>query len=180
MAESFWSDYRVEPKRVFRWILRINSIPAWTIKKVKLPSFKQTEAEHAYINHTFFFPGRLKWDEVSFTLVDAVDPDSAATLMKIIENSGYVFPKKSTNTSTVSKSRAVLALGNVEIVQLGAGEGGLEEAEEISIWTLKNAWLRDVTQSELNYEEDGLVELDCVIRYDWAEQIKSGTPARVG
>lgn len=177
MSNSFWSDHVVEPKRIFRWQLRLNSVPAWTIKECKKPSFTQTKAQHQYLNHTFNFPGRIEWQEMPVTLVDPINPDIAATLMDIMTRSGYRFPESSLNTSTVSKKRAVEALGNVEIVQLDAGPGGLEEATPIEIWRLKNAWLKDFDNATLNYSEDGLVEIKTVIVYDYAVPILTGQPA---
>ena len=44
-----------------------------------------------YINHTFHYPGRVEWENVTITIVDPVDPNaasSAAQLLKI----GYHIP----------------------------------------------------------------------------------------
>ena len=39
----------------------------------------------------------------------------------------------------------------------------------IEMWTLKYAWLKGVTFSDLSYEDDGLRTIDMTWRYDWAE-----------
>ena len=79
MAESFWADYKVEPKRKFRWVLHLDHIPAWTLKKVTKPSYTVSEIKHSFINHSFYYPGRVEYNEVEFTLVDPVEPDAAST-----------------------------------------------------------------------------------------------------
>ena len=50
---QFWNNSILEPKRKFRWLLQVNGIPYWTIKKVQRPQYTVGEAEHKYINHTF-------------------------------------------------------------------------------------------------------------------------------
>ena len=89
---AFWSDAREgvrDPKRQFRWVLRNNHIPVFTLKKVSKPSFTVQESTHKYINHTYYYPGRVEWNTISMTLADAVDPDGAATMVDIIKQGGY-------------------------------------------------------------------------------------------
>ena len=64
-------------------------IPAYLLKKVSKPSFTISETPHKYLNHTFYYPGRVEWNTVSMTLADPVEPDAAALVMKAIHASGY-------------------------------------------------------------------------------------------
>ena len=52
MADRFWNEPDVEPKRKFRWILSVgdSDIPAWVIKKVTKPTFTISEVKHSFIN----------------------------------------------------------------------------------------------------------------------------------
>ena len=95
MADRFWNEPDVEPKRKFRWILSVgdSDIPAWVIKKVTKPTFTISEVKHSFINHSFYYPGRVEYNEIEFTLVDPVDPDMAANLLDIIKGSGYELPE---------------------------------------------------------------------------------------
>ena len=169
MGNSFWSDPSVEPKRVMRWIMNINGIPEWIIKASGKPSFVVGEAKHRFINHTFWFPGGIEWEPITIKLVDPVAPDASRTMMNILYNSGYRFPQTATELSTISKKKAVEALGNVVISQLGP-----EGDDIVEQWQLKNGWVQKVNFGELNYESEDLTELEMVIRYDFAEMIVSG------
>lgn len=173
MAESFWSDSKVEPKRAYRWILLLGGIPQWMCKKVSKPSFAVSETEHTYLNHKFYYPGRVEWNTVTVTLADPVAPDAAHTMVKIIEGSGYSLPKsqKEAEKSTISKANATNALGSVRIQQLGADGTPIEE------WELVNAWVKDVKLGELDYESDDMVDVELEIRYDYAVLNKAGVPA---
>ena len=173
MAESFWSDSGVEPKRAYRWILLLGGIPQWMCKKVSKPSFAVSETEHTYLNHKFYYPGRVEWNTVTVTLADPVAPDAARTMVDIISNSGYSLPngQVKAEASTISKSKAVKALGTVKIQQLGSDGKAIEE------WELINAWVKDVKFGELDYESDDMVDVELELRYDYANLRKDGEGA---
>lgn len=160
---GFWSDPNTEPKRSFRWLLYIGGIPQWMMKDCKKPSYEITEIPHAYLNHTFHYPGRMKWAPVDISLVDPLTPDASATIMGIVQASGYAFPTSPDQTTTISKARAVAALGNVKIVQLDA------DGNEAEIWILRNAWISKVDFGELKYEADEMVNIKLTLVFDYAE-----------
>ena len=83
-----------DPKRKFRFYVEFQGIAApvggatlWYAKAVAKPSFAIEKTEHAYLNHTFKYPGKVTWDDLDVTLVDPVDPDVAATLSDIVVKS---------------------------------------------------------------------------------------------
>lgn len=74
---AFWSDNQVEPKRKFKFLLTIDgatqdeTIPSFVVKKVTKPSFKISESSHQFLGNKFYFPGKLEWNEIDITLIDA-------------------------------------------------------------------------------------------------------------
>jgi hypothetical protein len=154
----------------------------WYAKKVKKPKMNMSKTEHSYLNHTFKYPGRVTWDDVTVSLVDPVSPDAAQHLAATIQASGYIVPKTYNDVTTVSKKRASEMLGEVQIIQIDEsleGEGGdaalVSGGRAIETWTLKNAWLMDVDFGELDYESDDLTEINLTIAYDYAT-LKSPEP----
>jgi len=162
MSDAFWSSPKVEPKRANKWVLYINEIPTWIVKKVGKPGYAVTEATHKYLNHTFYYPGRVEWQEIALTLVDPVDPDASEQMIKKLRTSGYIFPTNSEQTQTISKVKAVEVLGSPRIVQIDPDGQIVEE------WTLYNAWVKSVKFGELDYEQDNLTNIEITLRYDWA------------
>ena len=89
---TFWNDQNFEPKRVFRWKVSLltatpgaaggagTNVPAFFAKKITKPVLTVEEAEHKYLNKSFYFPGHLKWDPVTVTLID----DNAGTVVDSI------------------------------------------------------------------------------------------------
>jgi hypothetical protein len=171
MSERFWSNPFTEPKRSYRFLLNINGIPAWIVKKVNKPNAEITNTEHQYLNHTFNYPAKVKWNKISVTLVDPVSPDASKTMMDIIARSGYHFPEDPNDTTTISKAGAVASLGRVAIAQIGA-----EDNEVVEEWSLTNAWVSKVEFGELDYSADTMTEIKLEITYDYAKLTRSGVP----
>jgi len=178
MAEggsAFWSAAELgDPKRAYRWLITIAGFGAdtatWHAKKVSKPSFTITETAHTFLNHKFYYPGRVEWNTVTVTLVDPVNPDAAANTNAIIAASGYKVPGDKNTVQTMGKAKAVRALGSVQIAQIDV------DGTKLETWVLKNAWIKDVKFGDLDYEADDLTMIDLEIRYDWAECItKNGS-----
>jgi hypothetical protein len=178
---AFWSDTGQgvpAPKRNYRWLLFLGGIPQWICKKVTKPSFSLSEAEHTYLNHKFYYPGRVEWTTVDVTLVDPVSPDASQTMYDIFKSAGYTPPENQIDTMTVSKAAAVNSLGTVRIQQLGvntgtsgtnvAAEGGIPTLP-VEEWILYNAWVKEVKFGELDYTSDDLTEITLTLRYDFAK-----------
>ena len=167
---TFWSknfaDGGTDPKRKFRFMVTCTNLggAVWYAKTCAKPGFTINAAEHKFLNHTFFYPGNVTWQDVTMTLVDPGDPDIAGTLADIIEASKYAIPaNESATMSTISKASAVNALGTIYITQLDS-DGGEQET-----WTLQNAWISEYKWGELEYGADDLNTLDVTIKYDWAQ-----------
>ena len=183
---SFWTENYSSsgvnnPKRNFRFKVQFTKMNALTgfdstvlfyAKTAAKPSFTLGETTHAFLNHTFKFPGRVTWNDVTITMVDpgpsTGDSETstngvASALTKLLNNSGYVIPTSAGDDfTTISKTKAVSAIGNVIITQLD------HDGSPIEKWTLYNAFISDVKYGDLSYEDDNLTEYSITLRYDWA------------
>jgi len=167
---TFWSaQYDAQskdPKRGFRFAIRFQGINGaeivWFAKKVTKPSYTITESKHSYLNHNFYFPGRVEWDTISMTLVDPVSPGAVAQTNALVVASGYQIPGNSADLASMSKGKATAAVGYMVIEQIDSNNQVIES------WTVKNPFIKSVKFGELAYENDDLNEIELEIRYDWA------------
>lgn len=167
---AFWSEqYNAQskdPKRGFRFKITFQGMNGgdivWFAKKVAKPSYTITEAKHSYLNHNFYFPGRVEWDTISMTLVDPVSPGAVAQTNALVVASGYQIPGSPADLVTMSKGKSAASVGYIVIEQIDA-EGRVTE-----MWTLKNPFIKAVNFGELAYENDDLTEIEIELRYDWA------------
>lgn len=173
---AFWQSTEIEPKRSYRFILSISggpeSFPPYIIKSVKKPAFSIGETPHQYLNHTFYYPGRVTWENINFVIVDTLgDSDNgSAKLMGLLEACGYTLPEPG-SYNTISKKSAVSALKQVQIQTIDA-EGVVKES-----WYLKNAWIQAASFGELSYESEDMQNVSVTLRYDNAG-LSTVDPAR--
>ena len=80
----FWStnfgnqeDILKDPKRNFRFYITITGINTdnggpmiWYAKDVQKPTFTMAEASHEYLNHTYYYPGKITWNTIDIKMVD--------------------------------------------------------------------------------------------------------------
>lgn len=164
---AFWTDATLQdPKRKFRFtvqLLAFEETATWYAKSVTKPQITIAETSHVFLNHTFYYPGKVEWNSIDVTLVDPVSPDAVANTMAIIASAGYKPPANATDLTTMSKARAVGALKGVVIDQIDSEGNSLEK------WTLNNAFITSANLGDLSYDDDGLSEITLSLRYDWAE-----------
>lgn len=177
---SFWTngDSGKDPKRNFRFKVTISGFSGenqkkvgksdsslvWYAKKVQKPNFTTANSKHVFMGHTFYWPGKTEWQEITMTLVDPETPNATAILYSIAQDSGFQLPDIGGDGRfiTQSKSKSITALGTVTIEQLDA------EGKSIETWTLKQPHITKISFSELDYENDDLTTIDIGFRYDWA------------
>lgn len=193
---AFWSDNQVEPKRKFKFLLTIDgatqdeTIPSFVVKKVTKPSFKISESSHQFLGNKFYFPGKLEWNEIDITLIDAggfnereaatvgtdaegpLKNDITSKLVSLITKFGYQNPEQvgqqivsgfnDGTLKTFSKFAGVATVPSILIQQIDSNGSAVET------WELKNAWVKEITFGELDYTSEDLTEITLKLRYDWA------------
>ena len=162
---GFWNDQQnFDTKRAYRWVAVFNRVAPYAIKSVSKPSLSISETSHRFLNHTYYYPGRVEWSTIDLSLVDPLSPDATKTVLHMIESAGYN-PNidESSLKETISKSKAVAALSNLEIQQLDA------DGAKVEVWKLRHPWIKDAKFGNLSYDSDDLMDISVTIRFDWCE-----------
>lgn len=184
---TFWQDGQsFKPKRAYRFQMLIQGagdertvdvgragigkvgIAPFVIKKVDKPGFAISESGHNYLNHTFYYPGKITWDEITVDIVDVIGRDeegvdASAEVVKMLKVAGYRIPSDQNQLQTISKSDSIRGLGQVKIVQID------EIGNTVETWTLKNAWIKTVKFGTLDYTSEDLLNVGITLRYDFCE-----------
>ena len=170
----FYSDFQTEPKRSFRYLFYLsgeeNVVQPYTVQTVKKPNFTvEGPVEAKYIQHTFKYPGRVRWEDVSVTIIDpgGANEDAGLILNNMLARAGYSVPRGGpaqapTVNESISKAKARQALGLPRLAQID------DLGRQIDEWTLHNAYLANVDFGQLSYNEDSLVTYTLTITYDFA------------
>lgn len=204
MADNFWHDATIEPKRNFRFELRISEDPnlTWLVKTTEKPKLNVSSVPHQYINHTFNYPGRVVWNPVAITLVDvplytreAGTSDTTGRVYQFLRKAGYRVPLGDPDTAidraatNMEKADAVGALGAIHIRQLGNSIDATTAntklmPDYVDEWTLHNAFVQgEVNFGTLSYADEELTTISFTLQYDWAtfsDRFALGTPRGPG
>jgi hypothetical protein len=190
---TFWTNSGFEPKRAFRFKVSIAGIPAFYVKKITKPKFTLQEAEHKFLNRSYFFPGHVTWDPVTVTFVDDTSGLVLEQLTHVLNVSNYGDIKNKGDLSglgaekkkfrTVQKQAIATATKDgvtgatpAAVSNQAAGDGQIITIEQIDSTDLVvvekielyNGWIKGITPSELSYDTEDLSSYDIEIRYDWA------------
>ena len=158
---AFWSDKQeiIEPVRPYRFRIQ-NAVGSgessywWWAKSISKPSFEITREEYQLINH----PGILTWKDVTIKIID-YKQDGGTKLYKLyefIKESKYSFDQ---SKDGIAKENIIM---NIIIEQLDADGKWMEK------WTLKNAFIMSLDNTDLSYEDETLSEITILIAYDEA------------
>lgn len=171
---TFWASKDSQPKRQHRFIFSFGDktgngageLPSWVCNSVTRPAMEISTIEHPYLNYTFKYPGRAKWNNISVTLSDPLTPDASQILYKWLEKCGYTPPMGKPEDKAFMKSftKAGFAdfFGTITIEALNS-EGDAKET-----WNLFNPIITSVNWGEFNYGSEELLNITVDIAYDYA------------
>lgn len=175
---AFWSDSNsLEPLRQNRWYMYFGSSDiqsyVFALKECTKPSYKIDTTQHVLINHTFNYPKNVVWQPINIKMVTARNDCNCWLLTQAMQShiikSGYLTPDKK-QTIEISKLLMTNAFGpeGLHIIQVD------ENGNTLETWKLRNPMITDVKNGNLSYSEEGFVDTDMTITYDYAKYY-SGT-----
>jgi len=152
---TFWTDSTFEPLRKYRFLVRIgDSDIRFDLKTVTLPNWETDMVEYKLMNHMIKYPGIGKWADCQMTFVVT----SGSSQKKFLYMTGYKNIKG--NGATLEKKKFP---SNPRIELLS------ENGAVVTTFELWNAWIQSIEYGELNYEEDGFVEVNLTISVDYVK-----------
>jgi hypothetical protein len=181
----FWNEGK-EPLRQYRWVMEFDGKLAgmrYALKKASRPTMKISEVTHKYLNHFYYYPGRLEWDPISVTFASTVTANDAAlgdsTLIDALITAGYIYPTKDNEWGTISKANAIAQLtsGTTSTPEAPASAAGGKSiglklldagGTAIETWYLWNCLFTEVKFDSLDYSAEDILNIDVTIKYDYA------------
>jgi len=79
-SEIFFTAF--EPKVSNRFIMYIEGIPSYIIKKASAPGFEANEITLDHINVYRKIKGKIKWNDINLTLYDPIAPAGSQAVME--------------------------------------------------------------------------------------------------
>ncbi len=143
-----------EPVRLFRWLIGIDGIDAYTAKTFARPSRTFDEIRIDYINTVHWLSGKPVWNDITLTLYDPIAPSSAAKILSWVKLN---YEEETGRAGYASNYKKDIFLKMLDPVGAVAQK-----------WSIKGAWPRDINFNELDYNSAEAATCSMVLRYDAA------------
>lgn len=150
--QSLANEY--EPKRMFRWILELDGIDAFTAKTASRPSKQFETTVIDYINQKIKYAGKGDWQPFDIVLNDPIAP---AASQKVVE-----WLKLVHDDSTGRMGYKSLYAKTFSIKILDPGNMVVEK------WRIVNAWPSNIVFGELDYSSSEVLTAKFTVTFDRA------------
>jgi hypothetical protein len=169
-----------EPKRQHRWIVQFPALSGieFLATEVKKPAVKMETTKHEFLNHKFKFPGKVDWQPIEVTFLDAFEPNVGSSFYNALLDAGYRQPSGfSQSLAGFTKQANTAALGGtVFLFQLDGGASVTIPGSSLVVpkkreeWRIVNPIITGITWGEtMKYEGAEMVNVKVSLDYDYAE-----------
>lgn len=152
-SEIFYTNF--EPKVKNRFILYVDGIPSFIIKKVNRPKLTQAKKELDHINVKSYYKGKSVWDEVSMELYDPIVPSGAQAVMEWVRLHHESVTGRDGYGDFYKKNVTINVLGPV--------------GDKVEEWQLVNSFIVSADFQEMDWSDDGAAQMiSLTLAYDYA------------
>lgn len=150
--EIFYTAF--EPKVQNRFIMYIDGIPSYLIKKAATPSVSFTDIKLDHINVYRKLKGKAEWADITLNLYDPVTPSGAQAVMEWVRLAHESVTGRNGYSDFYKKDVTLNTLGPV--------------GDIVGEWVIKGAYVKSANFGEYDWSSDAYVSLDVTLAYDYA------------
>ena len=143
-----------EPKLQNRFIMYVEGVPAYLIKKVARPSITFEEVVLDHINIQRYVKGKGAWQDLAIELYDPVVPSAAQACMEWIRLSHESVTGRDVYSDFYKKDVVINVLGPV--------------GDKVEEWTLKGSWIKEATFGDMDWSTNEVIGISLTLKYDYA------------
>lgn len=151
--EIFWTAF--EPKTQHRFIMYVDGVPSFVLKKVDRPKPVSERKALDHINLQRYYKGKTIWQEITAELYDPVVPSGAQAVMEWIRLSHESVTGRDGYQDFYKKDITINVLGPV--------------GDKVEEWTLKGAFITNADFQTLDWSNTGdPLGITITLSYDYA------------
>jgi hypothetical protein len=130
-----------EPKVQNRFIMYMDGVPSFLIRKTDRPKLEQASKELDHINTKRFYKGKSVWQPITMELYDAVVPSGAQAVMEWVRLHHESVTGRDGYADFYQKDLTINVMGPV--------------GDKVEEWTLKGAFITNADFGTLDWSDDG-------------------------
>lgn len=149
--EIFFTAF--EPKVQNRFIMYIDGIPSYLIKKAASPQVSFTDIKLDHINVYRKLKGKAEWADISLNLYDPVTPSGAQAVMEWVRLGHESVTGRNGYSDFYKKDLTLNTLGPV--------------GDIVGEWIIKGAYVKSVNFGEYDWSNDAYISIDLTVAMDY-------------
>lgn len=142
-----------EPKVQNRFIMYMDNIPSFMVKSVTAPNFEDNVVKLDHINTYRKIRGKREYGTMDMTLYDPITPSGAQSVIEWARLGYEAVTGRAGYSDFYKKDITLNLLGPV--------------GDIVSEWVIKGAFLTNVNQGDLSWDNDEVVELSITVDMDY-------------
>ena len=143
-----------EPKLQNRFIMEIDGIPGYLIKKISRPSVTFGEVVLDHINVKRKLKGKANWDNITCDLYDPVTPSGAQAVMEWVRLSHEAVTGRDGYSDFYKKDIYIQTLGPV--------------GDVVEEWILKGAFVQSANFGDMDWSSEAPANISITMVMDYA------------
>jgi len=152
-SEIFYTAF--EPKVKNRFILYVDGIPSFVIKKCDRPKITQASKELDHINIKTYYKGKTTWGSMTLELYDPIVPSGAQAVMEWVRLHHESVTGRDGYQDFYKKDLTINVLGPV--------------GDKVEEWKLVGSFIVSADFQEMDWSDDGAAQMISLsIAYDYA------------
>lgn len=150
--ELFFTAF--EPQVQNRFIMYIDGIPAYLIKKASAPGFNANEIILDHINVYRKIKGKIRWDDITLNLYNPIVPSGAQAVMEWARLAHESVTGRDGYSDFYKKDITLNALGPV--------------GDIVSEWIIKGAFIKTAKFGDYDWSQgEAVINLDLTLGMDY-------------
>jgi hypothetical protein len=149
--ELFFTAF--EPKMKNRFILYMDGVPSYVVKKIARPTLQQEAKALDHINVQRYVKGKSKWGNMQLELYDPIVPSGAQAVMEWVRLHHESVTGRDGYLEFYKKDLTLNILGPV--------------GDKVEEWIIKGAQITEVNFGELDWGTDEVMTFTLTIQPDY-------------
>jgi hypothetical protein len=149
--EIFYTAF--EPKVQNRFIMYIDGIPSYLIKKAASPQVSFTDIKLDHINVYRKLKGKAEWADIAMDLYDPITPSGAQAVMEWVRLGHESVTGRNGYSDFYKKDLTLNVLGPV--------------GDIVSEWVIKGAYIKNATFGDYDWSADAYATISLTVAMDY-------------
>lgn len=149
--EMFFNQF--EPKTKNRFIMYLDGVPSYLLRKVTRPTLTQEAKELPHINVSRYIKGKSKWGTVQVTCYDPIAPSGAQAVMEWVRLHHESVTGRDGYADFYKKDIVINMLGPV--------------GDKVEEWILKGCIITETNFGDADWSVDDPAEISLTLQPDY-------------